>query len=113
MFRDIFQPSGSGALSSWLGRGLFWAARGFRPLLAVAGPLTVVFVISVWAGLIACGFALLYWPRFPAAFEVAGPQPQSTFDRIYAVLYFSLSALTTLGAPNLTPKGGWVRIVAS
>src|SRR4051812_41866220 len=113
MFRDLFQPSQSGALSSILGRRLFRVSRWARWMLPIAGPLTIVAVISCWAFLIAIGFALIYWSRFPQAFQNAQAEQHGRVDRFWAVLYFSLASLTTLASGQLSPQGAWIRFVTA
>lgn len=113
IFRDLFQPSGSGALSSLLGRGLFGLAKRIRWLLPIAGPLSIVIVIAVWTALITIGFGLIYWPHFPQNFQQPAPQSHSLSGRACAVLYFSLVSLTTLAADGLSPQGAWLQICAA
>ena len=113
IFRDLFQPSGSGALSSILGRSLFGLGKRIRWLLPIAGPLTVVVVIAVWTALITIGFGLIYWPHFPQDFQQPAPQPLSLSGRACSVLYFSLVSLTTLASDGLSPQGAWLQICAA
>jgi len=113
IFRDLFQPSGSGALSSILGRTLFGLGKRIRWLLPIAGPLTVVVVMAVWTALITIGFGLIYWPHFPQDFQQPAPQPHSLSGRICSAAYFSLVSLTTLASDGLSPKGAWLQICAA
>ncbi|HSU31278.1 MAG TPA: potassium channel family protein [Bryobacteraceae bacterium] len=110
IFRDLFQPSGSGALSSLLGRALFGLGKRIRWLLPIAGPLTVVTGIAAWTALITIGFGLIYWPHFPQDFQQPAPQPLSWSGRVCSVLYFSLVSLTTLASDGLSPRGAWLQI---
>src|SRR5690349_3748638 len=71
VFSDLFRPSQSGTLSANVGSGLFGLARRIHWMLPVAGPLSIVVVISCWALLLTIGFALVYWARFPDAFFVS------------------------------------------
>jgi Ion channel len=113
IFRDLFQPSGTGTLSSFLGKQIFELSKRFRPLMSVAGPLSVVVVIACWAILVAAGFALIYWARYPSAFNGTGGDKQDAFGRFWTVLYFSLSTMTTVGSGQLAPRSSWIRIIAA
>src|SRR4051812_41777172 len=84
-FQDLFQPSGSGSLSSFVGRRLFQIARRVRWMLPAAGPLSVVVVIACWAALVAAGFALIYWGRSPGAFSADATEPRDALGRFAAV----------------------------
>lgn len=112
VFRDLFQPSGSGSLSAWVGRFLFEVARRWHWLLSIAGPLTIVAVICCWTLLMTVGFGLIYWPNFPDSFQT--PSPEAHFPgAIPAVLYFSLVSLTTLAAGTMTAQSAGLRIAAA
>ena len=56
VFKDLFQPTGSGALSSWIGRSFFALGHRFPPVIRLAGPLTIVAVIGCWIFLILVSF---------------------------------------------------------
>jgi hypothetical protein len=47
VFKDLFHPTNSGALSEWLGRRLFNLFRRKIWLLPLAGLLTLVFTIAL------------------------------------------------------------------
>lgn len=113
IFRDLFQPTGSGALSSFVGRTTLALGRRVRLLLPIAGPLTVVAVIVCWALLIAVGFALIYWPRFPQDFRFSQAEPGDPLGRFWTVLYFSLASLTTLASGELTPNAIPIRMLTA
>ena len=113
MFRDLFQPSGSGALSAFVASAIFWTARRFRFLLGVAGPLSIVVSVILWAILITVGFALLYLPRYPGAFSGTEPMTHDLGGRSWTVFYVSLSALTTLGSAKISPESTSVRLIAA
>jgi Ion channel len=111
VFSDLFQPSASGSLSAFVGARIFKLLKRVPSWLPAAGPLTIVVVISTWALLIASGFALIYWSRFPGAFAGVSTESHDPFHRIVSSLYFSLATLSTLGAGEIQPSGGWIRIV--
>lgn len=112
IFRDLFQPSGSGALSSYVGRWIFQLARKLRFLLGVAGPLALVIVISFWAFLMASAFALIYSASYPDGFTIQGPARHG-FWEFATLLAFSLASLSTLGTPDLSPTPDWLRLIVS
>jgi voltage-gated potassium channel Kch len=113
IFRDLFQPSGAGSLSSFMARRLFQLSKHVPSTMRVAGPLCIVVVIVCWTFLVAAGFALIYWGRFPQAFHAPVQESHEPLGRFWAVLYFSLASLTTLGAGDLVPQGSWIRIVTA
>src|SRR3954454_3476735 len=112
IFTDLFQPSGSGTLSALVGRWTFRLARKLRFLLAIAGPLALVIVIGCWTFLLAAGFALIYASSYPDAFTMQGPARRG-FSEFVTLLAFSLSSLTTVGTPDLTPKPDWIRLTVA
>jgi hypothetical protein len=113
IFRDLFQPSGSGALSNWIARGMFQIARRLHRLLPSSGPLAVLITICCWTAMLMVGFALLYWPWFPVGFTGPERVDGSGISKIWAVLYYSLGAMTTLGAGQISPRIEWIRMVAA
>ena len=113
VFSDLFQPSGSGTLSSLVGRGVFGLAKRARWMLTSAGPLSIVIVIFCWTALIAIGFSFIFWSRFPSDFVNSSAEQYRPLSRCLPVFYFSLAALTTLGSTEFTPHGSWIRIVAA
>jgi hypothetical protein len=110
IFRDLFQPSGSGALSSYMGRWIFQLSRKLKFLMEVAGPLAVVLVIGCWTFLLAASFALIYSASYPDGFSIEG-EARHGFSEFTTLLAFSLASLTTLGTPDLTPKPDWLRLI--
>src|SRR4051794_24466330 len=97
MFQDLFHPTQSGALSEWVGHGLFRLLRRWRSMLPTAGPLAVAVVLCSWAMLLAVGFACLYWAFFPAAFELkTANQPAGESAFLWA-FYYSMEMMMTLG----------------
>lgn len=112
IFQDLFQPSGSGSLSSFIGRWLFHVARKLTFLLPIAGPLTIVIVIACWTFGLAAGFALVYASVYPDYFKTPG-EPSKGFSEFVNLLAFSLSSLTTVGTPDLSPKQDWIRLTVA
>ena len=109
IFIDLFQPSGSGTLSSFVGRWTFRFARKLTSLLSIAGPLALVIVIACWTFLLASGFALIYASSYPDGFSMQG-QARRGLSEFITLLAFSLASLTTVGTPDLSPKPDWIRL---
>ena len=111
-FKDLFHPTRTGALSDYYGRRFFRVLRRWPATLSMAGPLTLVAVILSWALLQAIGFALIYLAGFPGNFEIS-KGPADFPHGVWAMLYFSLQVMTTLGLGDLTPKADWLRILVT
>src|ERR1051325_2610331 len=82
MFNDLFHPTQSGAMSEWIGSGLFRLLKRWPSMLPSSGPLTIAAVIFTWALLLAVGFALIYWEWFPGAYDfqtATRPGPKDGF----------------------------------
>jgi hypothetical protein len=109
VYRDLFHPTSSGSLSDFVAKTLFSIFRHAPRLLSDAGPLSIVLVILIWAVAVSSGFALLYWSMPPAYFKVRGG-PQSGF---FAMLYFSLEVLTTLGLGDYAALPVWLRLLVT
>jgi hypothetical protein len=108
VFKDLFQPSATGDLSSSIGRGLFRTARRVPSTLPTVGPLSVLVVIFCWVLLLACGFGLVYWAGYPDNFRFSAA-PEKADSGFRTVLYFSFETLTTLGLGEIIPRPGWTR----
>ena len=114
MFQDLFHPSKSGALSDWIGHRIFVLLRRWPSILNVAGPLTVVVSILVWAGLLVVGFAFIYWTVFPWAFQLKTTnQPRGGLDGFWWCLYYSIEMVTTLGLGDVDPTPSWLRLLSA
>jgi hypothetical protein len=66
-------------------------------LFSVYGPLSLLFLMSLWAGSLVFGFGLLHW----ACGSVSGPG--DGVSRFVADLYFSGTTFFTLGLGDLAP----------
>jgi hypothetical protein len=110
-FRDLFQPSVSGTLSSFVARAIFRAPKRLPALRSLAGPLAILVTVGCWVLLVASGFAMIYWPNMPNGFRVPDHTSPDPVSRFGLALYFSLEALTTLGQGDITPLGAWLRML--
>lgn len=113
IFRDLFQPSTTGSLSSFVARHMFQSSKRIPATMRASGALCIVFVVFCWTFAVSAGFALIYWGRFPESFQVPPRETHQAMGRFWTVLYFSLASLTTLGSGQLQPRGEWVRLVAA
>jgi hypothetical protein len=113
VFKDLFQPTDSGALSDWVGRRLFNLFRRRRPMLPMAGPLALVAVIGSWVVLLMLGFGLVYYAGFPDQFRTGTGAMPSQSPRYLSALYISFETLITLGYGDIVPHSMTMRFVAT
>lgn len=92
------------------------AAIGFRVsrprrhrLLNSIGPILLPLLIFVYILLLITGFALLYYPRMPEQFLIAGGARSSTWTESF---YFSGTTLTTVGFGDIVPRSNQVRFIS-
>src|SRR6266849_2487387 len=72
-------------------------------LLSFYGPMSLLFLIAVWAVGLVLGFALMQYGA-GSALVVTGAQPRFTTD-----LYFSGTTFFTLGLGDIVPRSGFAR----
>jgi hypothetical protein len=111
VFKDLFHPAASGAVSDWVGRSVFRVFRHRRGCMPLAGPLAVVLTIGVWVAGLVFGFALIYLHSYPMQFQTStGMVPPP--PRLPSALYFSFETLITLGYGDLVPMSQTMRFSA-
>jgi hypothetical protein len=111
-FQTLFHPPGHGTTTDWISRTVWATFKRFakrRPaLLSLAGPFALILIILSWAGLVAVGCALIYYPRLDS-FAV----PQDLVGRWHpsflSALNISAASLLTV-APDLIPTNPWIRL---
>ena len=87
-----------------------WMSCGLRDprttetLLSFYGPLSLVFLIVVWAGFLTLGFALLYYGMHSPFSDPLNLHPGFRTD-----FYVSGTTLFTLGLGDVVPHRAWVR----
>jgi hypothetical protein len=113
VFDDLFRPGATSALSDWLGRAFFDAFRRVPHLLGLAGPLSLVTLIGLWCAGLVIGFALIFVPVYPAAFQTGTGAVPPDSRAFLSALNFSFETLTTLGYGDIVPRSWIVRFVAS
>lgn len=115
IFHTLFHPSSQGPVSS-RGIGVLWNV--FRRLtrsrpqhLSLAGPLSLLMIIGLWASAIAIGWALIIWPFLPGEFLLSKGMLPSNNGGFPDAMYISTVTLTTLGYGDITPTATWLRLV--
>ena len=80
-------------------------ARKRESAFSYYGPMSLIFLLAVWAGAMVVGFALVYF--------ALGSPFTDTLDAVSfrSDLYVSGTTLFTLGLGDVTPHSGWVRAI--
>lgn len=116
IFQQLFNPSGGGSLAKGIMKTVWGLFRLVgvrrRAVLSLAGPFTLLAIITSWVVLLAVGWALVYWPRLPEAFSFSTPLNPANQTSFIDALYLSLYTLSTLGYGTITPSPGWLKIFA-
>ena len=113
----LMTSTGRGAISRALMAGAWRTMRPviarWRPYREIAGPLTFLGVIGVWATMIVVGWALIYWPFIPEGFLVdfGLDLQRNSPGNFLTALYFSMVVLVTLGFGDIVPTETWLRVV--
>jgi hypothetical protein len=68
------------------------------------GPLSLIFLLSVWASMMVVGFGLLYYALGSPFHDAAAERPDFRSD-----LYVSGTTIFTLGLGDVTPQNPWSR----
>ncbi|MER5203690.1 potassium channel family protein [Streptomyces sp. NPDC002825] len=115
VFHTIWHPTRHGGLSRLVMRGMWRlsAHHGARwQPVGLAGPVGMMSVVTVWAFVIAVGWALIYWPHMPEDFSYSPGLTPSEHAGPVDALYVSLVTLATLGLGDIAPTSGWLRMFA-
>ena len=110
IFHTIWHPSGRGGISRRLMGAVWRLGRGGRTLRPLTGPLGMVAVVLVWVALIACGWALIYWPHLSDGFAFGDSLEPAGRGGVIDALYLSMVTLATLGFGDIVPTATWLRI---
>jgi hypothetical protein len=73
--------------------------------LSYFGPLSLIMLLGIWAGILILSFALLQWSCGSA---INTPEGSATF---FSDLYISGTTFFTLGLGDLTPRGATARVI--
>src|SRR5215203_5980535 len=115
-FEALFHPDGRTVLSraimrrSWrLFHRLSVRRTGILPL---AGPFTLVTIVSSSDVLLSAGWALILWPHFPDGFRFATELGPAENQRGFIdALYMSLVTLGTIGYGDISPSSDALRLL--
>lgn len=114
IFQTVLLPSARGLLSGLWAR-LLWALASGLPgpvghrARQAAGPLSIVTTIVSWLGLLWLAFALFYLPSVGAL--AYSPDVAFEGEDLVAALYFSGTALTTLGLGDIAAQSDALRLL--
>ena len=89
---------------SWFAKAAF-AGKRLEPLLSTYGPLSLLFLIGVWAGVLIFGYALIHWALGPGL---------STVDHTRGFmtdLYLSGTTFFTLGLGDVAPLSRTAKVL--
>ncbi|HEY3552591.1 MAG TPA: potassium channel family protein [Solirubrobacterales bacterium] len=115
IFDVLFHPLGRGTITRRVVRTIAALARrapgpsGTLGLLA--GPLSYIAVVGTWAGLLAIGWALVFWPQLPQGFNFNPQLDPAAHSSFLDALYVSLVNLTSLGYGDISPASPLLRIL--
>jgi hypothetical protein len=114
--KSLLHPTGGGVIGIWLVRIISRAtrigARSYPALIELGGPTALALTVAIWAGALAFGWALVYWPSMPQDFAFGSGLKPEHHAGFADALYVSLVTLATLGYGDIAPAGGWFRIIA-
>lgn len=80
----------------------FKKAKSRETFLSYFGPLSLLILFAVWAGVIVCGFALIYY---------SNANQDTTHPAFETCLYFSGTTMFTLGIGDVVPHTTFERIM--
>lgn len=113
VFRTLLHPVGRGRLTRLLARGVWRACAPFGSRgLVLAGPLGVIAVILMWAGLQVIGWALVYLPHVPDGFFYSPGIDPADYPDLLEAIYFSAVSLSTLGLGDVAGTDPLVRFLS-
>lgn len=115
IFDVLFHPLGRGMIARRIVRTVSAVsrrtARGTGIVGLLAGPLSYIGVVATWAALLALGWALVFLPQLPGAFNFASGLNPAEHSGFVDALYVSLVNLTSLGYGDISPASSAMRIL--
>lgn len=115
IFDVLFHPLGKGVIARRIVQGMSAAVRraprGRSTLGLLGGPLSYIAVVGTWTALLALGWAFVFWPHLPDAFNYSQGLVPAQHDRFIDALYISLVNLTSLGYGDISPASDLMRIL--
>jgi hypothetical protein len=113
VFHTVLNPTRRGRLSQLVANAIWRLSSGLgRRGRSVAGPLAMVAVISLWAGLQIVGWTLVYLPHVPSGFAYPPDVQPENSPHLVEAFYFSTVSMSTLGLGDVYPVDPWLRILA-
>ncbi len=115
IFLLLFHPTGHGmnqVIAHTIWRTFRRIGGRWREALVLAGPVAFLCVLASWIILLVVGWALIYWPLLPDAFNFDPGLEAATHTQFTDALYLSLVTIGTLGYGDITPLIGLLRILA-
>lgn len=115
LFHTLWHPTRHGGLSRHVMTALWRLARRLRArrrVVGLVGPLAMVTVVGMWAGIIVLGWAVIYWPHMPGAFTFSPGSKAAQEPALLDSVYLSLVTVATLGLGDIAPGEGWLRVVS-
>lgn len=115
ILRATKQP---GPFSTFLNRGLWWAAtratkrldrRHRHRVLSMIGPILMPLLIAVFILMLLTGFALIYLPRLATDFKI---DDAAHANQIFQAYYFSGVTFLTIGYGDILPVSNATRMIA-
>jgi len=114
----LYARIGFAILTEALGAGLWklfkLVAPRFRSyrdtVLSFCGPVLLVAAVTIWVGMIACGCALIIWPRLGTSVVESQPHQPTPTD-FGTALYYSGSCMTTAANGDLVPRTTFFRLL--
>lgn len=115
IFDVLFHPLGKGVIARRIVQGMSAlvrrAPRGRSTLGLLGGPLSYIAVVGTWTALLALGWAFVFWPHLPDAFNYSQGLVPAQHDRFIDALYISLVNLTSLGYGDISPASDLMRVL--
>jgi hypothetical protein len=116
IFEMLFHPLGRGRIGRLVIRGVSTlcarAANRREAANAIAGPLSFIAVIAVWATLLILGWALIFFPHLPDGFRFDAGLDPADHSGFGDAIYISLTNLTSLGYGDISPQDSLLRILS-
>ncbi len=115
IFDVLFHPAGRAAIARRIVLGVSTLAGRVsrrRRVALLVGPTSYIIVVGTWAGLLALGWAFVFWPQLPAGFTFDRGLDPAAHTGFLDALYISLVNLTSLGYGDISPAASLLRILS-
>ncbi len=116
IFEMLFHPLGRGRVGRLVIRGVSSLcariANRREAANAIAGPLSFIAVIAVWAALLILGWAFIFLPHLPDGFRFDPGLDPADHTGFADAVYISMTNLTSLGYGDISPQASLLRILS-